>query len=1553
MRNQNAKPNPMKNTLATAGLLATLTLTGAALAATIPNPSFEANSFTVFPGYHHQAGNGAINGWTPSGGAGLNPAAGSPFADNGVVPNGSQVAFIQNGADSSMSTVISGLSAGTVYKVNFRVNARSGNTPNLKVDIDGINLLNTAITAVGGTNPYKYFAFDFTASAESQTMTLRNDAGGDNTVVFDDFSIAASNSGWSYAAWNDDASSGVDGSKPYTHAYSFGSAVGTVINGITFTGIAGGNPAVASSFSTAGLPAVFNNDDNTLTGGSDQLANDFLYNGAVQSITISGLELGAEYVATIYSVGWENGTRAATFSVGEDRLTVNQDHFDDNKGIRFSYRYIATESSITLTYVPLQGNTIHTYGFSNYELNPPRPPEIANPSFEADTFTVFPGYVSGNGPITGWSALNGHGINPGTFGGPFSDNGTIPNGTKTAFMQEDGALRQVISGFIVGASYQIRYFENARNGGVPACEVKVGGNTIVATHLVTPVGGSNPYREVVSDSFVAAATSLELSFIKSNPQGGDTTLLIDNVSIVPPNTPPSITIQPQDVVVGLGDTATFSVAAAGSPPLTYQWFFNSDAIPGQNGPTLVVPTGFGDEAGEYHVVVANASGSINSRVAQLTLRAKVPGLFNTGVDDSGNALADGVVDAHYTLVVNADGPAPETFVQNSAAFPIVAGPWTANTAGAKWIGPRFDTSAAAGLAQGNGIYVYRTTFDLTGIDRSSVVITGGWAVDNNGVSIKVNGIATGLVNGNGFGGLTPFTINSLNASFVDGVNTLEFEVQNADAAAGYTGLYVGNLKGLAELPGTPPGITTQPQSQLAGTGETISLSVVASGSSPIAYQWRKNGNDIEGAQAAIYTIPSVAKTDAGTYSVYISNPVGNITSGDAVLTVRDTIPGLFNTGVDNSKAALPDGTADGHYQLIVNPDAASNIALVQDSTVFPIVTGPWVANNAGSKWIGPRLETSAAAGAEGDGGNYTYRTTIDLTGFDPTDVVIAGVWATDNAGGDIRINGQSTGQANTDQFVAFTPFTITSGFTAGINTIDFELNNSAIGYTGLRVDRIRALGTALPAGTAPFIVAQPQDVTAELGETVTFKAVANGSAPLEYQWFFGPDALPGETKATLSFAFDFPDLVGDYSVRISNPFGSLTTDIATLKLPFVNQAPSFTKGPDIVVSEANLPAAYPFPGWATDIRSGPPEEAPQGLTFLVTSDNPGLLSAAINPANGLLSVSVTPYSNGIANVTVVLQDDGGTDNGGVDSSAPQTFVIRVLAVNDCPVAGSGSFVTDEDQTVSIPASLITDPDGGTSLTFTVVDPPTHGQLEPLYVQSHSIPPGPPILFAINYHPEPNFHGTDTFTYRASDGLCLSEQAGTITITVRPINDVPTAHIAVSPVVTLDGLANRVVISANNSNACVTLDGSLSSDVEPGSLDFAWLLDAAPTPISTEPITGECLEIGLHTITLLVSDAEGAIGMASETIEVITAGEAVDLLIAQVNEANLDRKNKRPFTATLKAVVASFDRGNNTSGRNQLQAFENKVRAQIGQTHPGLASQWISLAQAISNAAAGQ
>src|SRR5438105_4255214 len=258
-------PLSLRKTLALTSLTV-LALAVSMRAQTIPNPSFEADTFTSPPGY--VSGNGAITGWTGSdnGRVGLNPASGSPFADNGTIPNGNNVAFVQSsGAATTFNTVISDLIVGTAYKVNFRVNARGGNTPNLKVEIDGTRIIDTGITPVTAANPYKYFAFDFTATATSQTMTLRNDAGtggGDHTLLIDDFSIAPRNSGWLYAAWTGDSTVGLDGTKNVTHAYNFGSGANATINGVVFTGVPGGNPQVADSFSSTGLQNVFNGDGN-------------------------------------------------------------------------------------------------------------------------------------------------------------------------------------------------------------------------------------------------------------------------------------------------------------------------------------------------------------------------------------------------------------------------------------------------------------------------------------------------------------------------------------------------------------------------------------------------------------------------------------------------------------------------------------------------------------------------------------------------------------------------------------------------------------------------------------------------------------------------------------------------------------------------------------------------------------------------------------------------------------------------------------------------------------------------------------------------------------------------------------------------------------------------------------------------------------------------------------------------------------------------------------------------------------------------------------------
>ncbi len=114
-------------------------------------------------------------------------------------------------------------------------------------------------------------------------------------------------------------------------------------------------------------------------------------------------------------------------------------------------------------------------------------------------------------------------------------------------------------------------------------------------------------------------------------------------------------------------------------------------------------------------------------------------------------------------------------------------------------------------------------------------------------------------------------------------------VQSADAGS-YT-VVVANSAGSATssaatlVVNASPVITTQPQNQTVAMGGTFSFTVVAGGSAPLSYQWRKNGSNISGATSATYTRSNAVAGDAGSYTVVVSNSFGSVTSSAATLTV--------------------------------------------------------------------------------------------------------------------------------------------------------------------------------------------------------------------------------------------------------------------------------------------------------------------------------------------------------------------------------------------------------------------------------------------------------------------------------------------------------------------------------------------------------------------------------------------------------------------------------------------------------------------------------------------
>jgi hypothetical protein len=270
-------------------------------------------------------------------------------------------------------------------------------------------------------------------------------------------------------------------------------------------------------------------------------------------------------------------------------------------------------------------------------------------------------------------------------------------------------------------------------------------------------------------------------------------------------------------------------------------------------------------------------------------------------------------------------------------------------------------------------------------------------------------------------------------------------------------------------------------------------------------------------------------------------------------------------------------------------------------------------------------------------------------------------------------------------------------------------------------------------------------------------------------------------------------------------------------------------------------------------------------------------------------------------------------------------------LNEPPTAQDGTFTVYEDAplTNQLPALDL----DGDPLIFSLVSNVTTGGLTV----------GADGQFT--YLPLPNKSGTASFSFKVNDGS-LDSAPATIQLNIIPVNDPPVAVIQIAPLSSLfDADTNLHILSPNNSNATVLLDGSLSSDVETDPLSYAWFTGPDLWPVAAGEAAAVELEVGQHTITLLVDDGQDT-GTAQVTLEIITPGAAVDQLIAHVKASALESNRKKSLLASLQAASASLDRDQFKTGVNQLGACLDKVRSQIAPRDAILADRLNGLAREI-------
>lgn len=239
--------------------------------------------------------------------------------------------------------------------------------------------------------------------------------------------------------------------------------------------------------------------------------------------------------------------------------------------------------------------------------------------------------------------------------------------------------------------------------------------------------------------------------------------------------------------------------------------------------------------------------------------------------------------------------------------------------------------------------------------------------------------------------------------------------------------------------------------------------------------------------------------------------------------------------------------------------------------------------------------------------------------------------------------------------------------------------------------------------------------------------------------------------------------------------------------------------------------------------------------------NGGAVSYSVtsNPAHGRLD-GVAPYL-----FYTPDRDYNGTDSFTFKTtygaaSVEATVSITVEPLNDAPVADWQEITTTEDfgKYFTMTGSDVE----GDPLTYEIVSPPSHGQIAAV------------SIYGPAYVPDPDFHGTDSFTFKANDGS-RDSYPQTISVTVTPVNDAPTTH-------------NQAVTTNEDTAKTMTLSGS---DVDGDSLNYVIV-----NPPSHGTLSGSGLNLtytpaanynGNDSFAFRVSDGALESSVATVTIQV--------------------------------------------------------------------------------------
>ena len=578
----------------------------------------------------------------------------------------------------------------------------------------------------------------------------------------------------------------------------------TLGNVTTLAGLAG---TIGSADGT-GVAARFNQPSGLVVDSSGNVYVADTFNNAIRKITSAGV------VTTIAGLAGSSGTADGT-----------------GNAARFTQPYgIALDGSGNIFIADTKNNTIRRSGTIFAPIISTQPQDKGVSPGQNATFTVvaagspMPNYQWQRQPVgsTGFVSL----VNDTTYSGVTTATLTVTGVTSAMtgdqfqcvvgnFVSPDATTRTVSLSAVLIAPV----FTSASQ--VTFTAGQAGSFTVAATGTPAPTfsaTGLPSWATLGATTGVLSGTPPDATgspfAVTITANNGATATQNFTLTAVVPVTGPVITTQPADLTLSRGQTATFTVAASGTAPLSYQWKLNGAPINGATSATLTLTGVEPAYAGLYTVTVTNPANNTTSSPASLAVNA--PPVIT--VQPRTQAVVAG---------------STATFGVNASGTPAPAYQW------------RFNGVPIAGAT--------RATLTVSDAGNYDVIVS-----------------------------------NSLGQVF----SSLAQLIVSSAASA--------------------PVITSQPASPTVLVGGSTSLTVSAYGAPAPTYQWFRNGTLVLGANGPTLLLNNVQASDAGSYTVAVTNSAGSVIS----------LPGKV-TMVNRSNAGVYFGTFGaslGTFALYVRSD---------------------------------------------------------------------------------------------------------------------------------------------------------------------------------------------------------------------------------------------------------------------------------------------------------------------------------------------------------------------------------------------------------------------------------------------------------------------------------------------------------------------------------------------------------------------------------------------------------------------------------------------------------